>query len=259
MSQRTPHRSRADRAHPRDRRARAGGAARSASRRWWPSARLRARRQRLAGAWSCPAGSPLAAAVAAGVAAVALVVGLSGGGSGGSGSTSSLRAASQLTLGPATMSAPAESTRSRRTLTAAVDGVLPLLGGELRLARHRRSASTASAAGGHDGLLRQRAAGSGSATRSSRAPRPAHLSGGAVAWRDGTAYHLLRINGAQAVAWLRAGRLCVVSGRGVDGATLLRLASWHDHGRSPREPRARRRPGRPDAGREGSRRRGVSQ
>jgi hypothetical protein len=28
------------------------------------------------------------------------------------------------------------------------------------------------------------------------------------------------------VTWLRDGHLCVLSGRGVSGATLLRLASW---------------------------------
>jgi hypothetical protein len=32
------------------------------------------------------------------------------------------------------------------------------------------------------------------------------------------------------VTWLRGGHLCVVSGRGVDRATLLHLASWTDHG-----------------------------
>ncbi len=31
------------------------------------------------------------------------------------------------------------------------------------------------------------------------------------------------------VTWLRDGHLCVVSGRGVSSATLLRLASWSDH------------------------------
>jgi hypothetical protein len=34
---------------------------------------------------------------------------------------------------------------------------------------------------------------------------------------------------AAVVTWLRDGHLCVVSGRGVSSATLLRLASWSDH------------------------------
>jgi hypothetical protein len=51
------------------------------------------------------------------------------------------------------------------------------------------------------------------------------LSGGTVRQRDGTSYRVLHLDGAQVVAWLRGGRLCVVSGRGVDSATLLRLAS----------------------------------
>ena len=47
-----------------------------------------------------------------------------------------------------------------------------------------------------------------------------------VAQRDGTAYRMLTVAGAPVVAWMREGHLCVVSGRGVEGATLLRLASW---------------------------------
>ena len=46
--------------------------------------------------------------------------------------------------------------------------------------------------------------------------------------RDGTPYRLLTVNGTHVVTWLRDGHLCVVSGRGVNGATLLRLASWDD-------------------------------
>jgi hypothetical protein len=43
-------------------------------------------------------------------------------------------------------------------------------------------------------------------------------------------YRLLSENGAAAVVWLRDGHLCVVSGHGVAGATLLKLASWSDRG-----------------------------
>ena len=49
-----------------------------------------------------------------------------------------------------------------------------------------------------------------------------------IAWRGGVSYRLLTENGAAVVTWLRDGHLCVVSGRGVSSATLLRLASWSD-------------------------------
>jgi hypothetical protein len=55
------------------------------------------------------------------------------------------------------------------------------------------------------------------------------MSGGVVSMRDGTPYRLLTVNGRAVVSWLRQGHLCVVSGHGVDGATLLRLASWDEH------------------------------
>ena len=40
----------------------------------------------------------------------------------------------------------------------------------------------------------------------------------------------LYANGTEIVSWLRKGHLCVVAGRGVSSATLLKLASWTDHG-----------------------------
>jgi hypothetical protein len=55
-------------------------------------------------------------------------------------------------------------------------------------------------------------------------PPPAH--GGTVTWHAGVPYRLLAQNGVPVVTWLRAGHACVVSGRGVDVHTLLRLASW---------------------------------
>jgi hypothetical protein len=42
-------------------------------------------------------------------------------------------------------------------------------------------------------------------------------------------YRLLTVHGAAVVTWLRDGHLCVISGRGVSSATLLRLASWSEH------------------------------
>jgi hypothetical protein len=50
-----------------------------------------------------------------------------------------------------------------------------------------------------------------------------------VVWRGGVSYRMLSENGAAVVTWLRDRHLCVVSGRGVSSATLLRLASWSDH------------------------------
>jgi hypothetical protein len=56
------------------------------------------------------------------------------------------------------------------------------------------------------------------------------VSGGVAKWRDGISYRLSTGQGASVVTWLRHGRLCVLSGRGVDGATLLLLASWGERG-----------------------------
>jgi hypothetical protein len=53
-------------------------------------------------------------------------------------------------------------------------------------------------------------------------------SAGSVSWRNGVPYRLLQVNGAPTVVWQRNGRLCVLSGRRVGGATLLHLASWDD-------------------------------
>jgi hypothetical protein len=58
------------------------------------------------------------------------------------------------------------------------------------------------------------------------------LSGGVVSDRGGVPYRLTVTDGAMVVTWLRHGRLCVVAGHGVSGATLLSLASWQGHGTS---------------------------
>jgi hypothetical protein len=54
-------------------------------------------------------------------------------------------------------------------------------------------------------------------------PAPA-TAGGVVSWKDGTPYRLSVQDGSNVVSWQRDGQLCVVSGRGVAGATLLTLA-----------------------------------
>ena len=144
----------------------------------------------------------------------------------------SLRAAAAVALGQPTLAPPAESPSNRGQLTAAVDGVaFPYweegLGWRAVGSRTDRvGARTVTTVfyadpGGRrigyailDGI-----------------PAPA-LAGGVLFRRGGTAYRLLRVDGASAIVWLRRGHLCVVAGRGVDGATLLRLASWDDGARS---------------------------
>jgi hypothetical protein len=157
------------------------------------------------------------------VVAVALVVGLGGG---GAGQPSSLRAASTLTLGPATAAAPAESRRNRGQLAAAVDNVaFPYWEGSLGW---RAVGQRSDRIGGRTVTtvfyVNNRGQRIGYAIIGGTPP-PA-VGGGQVAWRGKTEYRLIRVGGAQAIVWTRAGRLCVVSGRGVDSATLLRLASW---------------------------------
>jgi hypothetical protein len=58
------------------------------------------------------------------------------------------------------------------------------------------------------------------------AGRAPSVSGGSVKWLGGHAYRLLSGSGTRTVVWVRSGRLCVLSGRGVAAGTLFRLASW---------------------------------
>jgi len=162
-------------------------------------------------------------AIAAVAIALAIVVGLSGGSS-----TLSVRDASALTLRAATTGPPAESTSDRRELTASVEGIsFPYWGG------HFGWRSTGSRSDRIDGravttifYANRRGQRVGYAIVAGTSP--AQMSGGVVSRRDGTPYRLLTVNGTAVVSWLREGHLCVVSGRGIDGATLLRLASWDD-------------------------------
>lgn len=167
-----------------------------------------------------------ATAVAAiAVVAIAIAVGLDGG---GGSPTLSLRQAAAPTLRAATLPAPPESGTDHAALTAAVDGVRFPYWGE-RFGWHStgtrsdqiggRSVTTvfyADAAGRRIGYA---------ILAGTPAPR---ISGGKVSWQGGVQYRLLTENGASAVVWQRDGHLCVVSGHGVPGATLLRLASWSD-------------------------------
>jgi hypothetical protein len=173
----------------------------------------------------------LAAAGAMVVAAVAVAL-LVNAGRTGSGSAPSARAAALLALQRPTMAAPHESASNRAQLTAAVDGVaFPYweegLGWRSVGARSDRVAGRTVSTVFYADPRGQRI---GYAIVGGTPP-PA-LAGGVVTRRRGTVYRLLSVDGAGAVVWLRDGHLCVVAGRGVDGATLLRLASW-DRGATP--------------------------
>ncbi|HWX52296.1 MAG TPA: hypothetical protein VNY34_03325 [Solirubrobacteraceae bacterium] len=190
----------------------------------------RRRRSSLGGALTA-VGAPLGRRLVAAGALVAVVVAVLAVVLGGAGHASlSLRQASALTLGPATTRAPAESTRNGAELVASVQGVhFPYW------EEHFGWRST--------GQRTERVAGrtvttvfyaNGRGQRIGYAivagtPAPS-MQGGNVQWRHGTSYRLLHANGAEVVTWLRDGRLCVLSGRGVDRATLVRLASWGQPG-----------------------------
>jgi hypothetical protein len=157
-------------------------------------------------------------------ATLALLVALVAGGRGGA---FTLREAAAATLRPATTSAPARDGNNRAELTGAVDGVaFPYWGDRFGW---RASGERTDRFAGHtivtvfyiDGRGRRLGYAIVGGTR------PPALDG-AVARRDRTSFHLVELAGAEAVAWLRAGHLCVVSGRELGGSTLLRLASWSD-------------------------------
>ena len=165
--------------------------------------------------------------VIAAAVAIALAVGLS---SGGGTPKLTLRQASALTLRAATLPAPSESTRNGGQLTAAVDEIAfpyweDRFGwrstGERSDQIDGRAVKTVFYEDAHGRRI-------GYAIVADT-PAPA-LSGGRVAMRGSVPYRMFAENGAQSISWLRDGHLCVVSGRGVSTATLLKLASWSDHG-----------------------------
>ena len=163
--------------------------------------------------------------VVAAVIAVALAVGLS---SGGGAPKLTLRQASALTLRPATLPAPAQSTRNDAQLTAAVDNVaFPYwedrfgwrATGERTDQIDGRAVKTVIYEDDHGRRIGYSIV--------ADTPAPA-LSGGGVVIRGTVPYRMFSEDGAQSISWLRDGHLCVVSGRGVSTATLLKLASWGD-------------------------------
>jgi hypothetical protein len=142
----------------------------------------------------------------------------------------SLSAATRLTLSAATTGAPSESTAHAAQLNVAVDGIAfpyweerfgwrasgsrtDTLGG--------RSVRTVFYSGPHGRRIGYAIVGG--------TPAPA-MSGGTIVWHRGNAYRLQQVGAVPVVTWQRHGRLCVLSGRGVSGATLVRLASWSKTG-----------------------------
>jgi hypothetical protein len=159
--------------------------------------------------------------------AAALVLALSG-----AGSALTLQRETALTLRPATLAAPGESTRQRTQLDAAVEGV-PFPYWQDRFGWRSSGARRDTLAGrtvqtvfytSSSGARIGYAIVSGTPTNA--------VSGGIVRWRDGTPYRIATVHGAPVVTWLRGGRRCVVSGRGVSAQELLRLASWDDRARA---------------------------
>jgi hypothetical protein len=167
-----------------------------------------------------------AGATAAAVLAVAILVGQGGG---GSAQTVSFNQAAASTLRTGTLPAPGENQAHHAQLAVAVDGV-PFPYWSERFGWR----STGMRTDRVDGRLVTTVFYSDSSGRRigyailAGTPAP-KAGGGVVAWSGGVSYRLLNEHGVAVVTWLRDGHLCVVSGRGVSSATLLRLASWSDH------------------------------
>jgi hypothetical protein len=172
---------------------------------------------------------PTLAAMALAAAVGAALALLTGGNPHGA-SGPSVSAASRLTLSAATTGAPRESPAHATQLNVAVDGVA------FPYWKERfgwRATGTRTDTIGGRSVRTVFYSGPG-ARRIGYAivggtPAPA-ASGGTLVWHRGAAYRLRRVGGVPVVTWQRDGRLCVLSGRGVSGATLVRLASWGEGG-----------------------------
>jgi hypothetical protein len=178
-------------------------------------------RRRRRSAFAIPRVGFAAATMTVVVVAVAVAIGLTGGSSTGL----SVQQAAAVTLGRATMGAPAESDVHRAELSASVDGVsFPYwqdrFGWRSAGAREDRLAGRAVTTvfyANAEGLRIGYAIVSGSA--------PA-THGGKVVWRGATPYRVTTHDGATVITWERGGHLCIVAGRGVGAQTLLDLAGW---------------------------------
>jgi hypothetical protein len=166
-----------------------------------------------------------AGAVIAAIVAAVVTVGLS---AGDGAPTVSFSQAAAPTLRAATLPAPPESQAHHAQLAVAVDGVPFPYWGE-RLGWRSTGSRTDCVDGRSITTIFYT---NSSAQRIGYAilagTTVPTVAGGVIAWRGGVSYRLLTENGAAVVTWLRDGHLCVLSGHGVSGATLLRLASWSD-------------------------------
>lgn len=137
----------------------------------------------------------------------------------------SAAATAALTLKPATLPAPSESTRDHEQLAAAVGGVaFPYW--EERFG-WRGSGARTDTLGGRTVTTVFYANAAGRRIGYAIVAGPAPASGyGSTVRRWGVVYRLSSREGANVVVWRRDGHLCVIAGRGVSPQTLLNLASW---------------------------------
>jgi hypothetical protein len=149
--------------------------------------------------------------------------------SGGGARSLSLHEATALTLSSAKAPAPTESTHNKTELVTAVQGVhFPYW--EEHFGWRSTGQRTDSVAGRTVTTVFYANGGGQRIGYAIVAGTPApRVDGGAERRRGGTSYWLQSVRGTPVVTWLRNGRLCVLSGRGMDAATLLRLASWGEH------------------------------
>jgi hypothetical protein len=171
---------------------------------------------------------PTLAAMAAAAAAGAAIALLTGGSA--QRQDPSVSAASALTLRAATMGAPSESTTHSAQLDVAVDGVAFPYWKE-RFGWRSTGVRTDTIDGRRVTTVFYSGPGGSRIGYAIVGGTPAPgARGGTVSWREGVEYRLLHEHGTPVVTWQRGGRLCVLSGRGVSAATLVRLASWDDDG-----------------------------
>lgn len=188
--------------------------------------------------WALPAGRrsvAVAGAALAAAVAVLLAVALSGGGrsggggSGGGSASPTVRATAALTLSPARLPAPGESTSNRSELTASVGGVaFPYWKERFGW---RDSGARSDTLGGRavTTVFYSNSSGQRIGYSIVAGPAPASAGGGAggtLVRRGEVSYRLSTQQGANVIVWQRRGHLCVMAGRGVGPRTLLALASW---------------------------------
>lgn len=174
---------------------------------------------------------PALAGAGAVVVVAAIVLAIAFGGGGGSVGNGSAALTVGQTVAPtlrvATLPAPRESLTRHAQLDAAVAGVPFPYWGE-RFGWHSTGARADRIGGLAVTTVFYANSGGQRVGYAIFAGAPTPKTGGVLAWRGGVSYRLLDEHGVAVVTWLRDGHLCVVSGRGVSSATLLRLASWSE-------------------------------